>query len=95
MSKSTIQKRITIDEQIKQLEKQRKQLIREEKSEAEKARMKRVSNRGIFIEKLMPSLANMTDNEFESYMKKALSPPVLQADISTNISAKGSALDDK
>jgi len=85
MSKTTSQKRITIEEQIKVLEKQRKQLIREEKSEAEKARMKRVSNRGIFIEKLMPSLVNMTDEEFETCMKKALSPPVLQADISKKV----------
>jgi len=85
MSKTTIQKRITIEEQIKTLERQRKQLIRKEKSEAEKVRMKRVTNRGIFIEKLMPSLEKMTDHEFETYMKKALSPPVLQSDISKKV----------
>jgi len=57
--------------------------------------MKRVTNRGIFIEKLMPSLVNMTDEEFETCMKKVLSPPVLQADISTNVATKGGALDDE
>ena len=74
MSKSTTQKRINIEEQIKALEKQRKQLLQKERAEAEKARKQRQANRGGLIEKLLPHLATLTEQEFEAYMKKLLTP---------------------
>lgn len=81
MSKSTTQKRLSIKEQIKQLQAQEKELLKIEKAEAEKKKRERFCNRGEMIEKLMPHLAALSEQEFEIYMKKLLSPPVLQNDI--------------
>ena len=72
MKKSTAQKRMSVEEQIKTLENQRRQYIRQEKEEAEQERMKRVRNRGIFIEKTLPHLTNLTQEQFEAFIEKAL-----------------------
>jgi len=72
MSKTTIEKRTKIEEQIKKLKREQKQLIQKEKSEADKVRIRRQNNRGALIEKLMPHLSTLSDSEFENYMKKTL-----------------------
>jgi len=72
MSKTTIEKRTKIEEQIKKLKREQKQLIQKEKSEADKVRIRRQNNRGALIEKLMPYLSTLSDSEFENYMKKTL-----------------------
>ena len=72
MSKTTIEKRTKIEEQIKKLKREQKQLIQKEKSEADKVRIRRQNNRGALIEKLMLHLSTLSDSEFENYMKKTL-----------------------
>ena len=72
MSKSTIEKRTKVEEQIKQLENQRKQLLKKERAEIEKAKKIRLQNRGGLIEKLMPHLSTLSDSEFETFIKKTL-----------------------
>ena len=72
MAKTITDKRTKIEEQIKQLETQRKQLVQQERAEAEKAKKQRLTNRGGLVEKLLPHLATLTDSEFEAFMQKAL-----------------------
>jgi len=74
MKNSITEKRLSIEEQIKQLENQRKLLLKKERAEAEKAKKVRLQNRGAVIEKLVPHLATLSDSEFESYVRKTLLP---------------------
>jgi len=73
MSKSFNEQRIEIEKQIKQLKIKEKQLAKQEKAEADKARIRRQTNRGGLIEKLIPHLAELSDTEFEAYINKTLS----------------------
>jgi hypothetical protein len=76
MKKLTItEKRLSVEEQIKALKNKKRQLEKQEKAEADKERVSRQTNRGMLIEKIIPSLISLSDSEFETYMKKILSPP--------------------
>ncbi|MCL2071989.1 MAG: hypothetical protein FWH07_07135 [Oscillospiraceae bacterium] len=78
MAKTTNQKRLNIEEQIKNLENQRRELLKKERAEEESAKKLRHTNRGNIIEKLMPHLATLNEQEFEIFMKKVLCPePIL------------------
>ena len=84
MKKSTIaEKRLSVEEQIKALKNKKRQLEKQEKTKAEKERIYRQTNRGNLIEKIMPHLITLSDSEFETYMKKVLSPPKTQGGIFT------------
>ncbi|MCL2634985.1 MAG: hypothetical protein FWD34_10815 [Oscillospiraceae bacterium] len=74
MSKTLTQKLLDKEEEIKKNQKELKQLRQQEKAEADKARIRRQTNRGGLLEKLIPHLAELSDSEFESYINKALSP---------------------
>jgi hypothetical protein len=99
MSKSTIEKRTKIEEDIKRLENQRKQLLKKERAEAEKAKKIRLQNQGAVIEKLMPHLATLSDSEFENYVRKTLLPieikPVPSAISQGGIFAESEVVDDE
>ena len=83
MSKTITDKRTKLDEQIKALKNKKRQLEKQEKAEADKARIRRQTNRGMLIEKIIPSLISLSDSEFETYMKKVLLPPEVQGGILT------------
>ena len=68
--------RKTLDEKITaaKLEKEQaeaciKKLLQEQKSEERKARNHRFCKRGGFMEKLLPDLALLTDDQFETFFK--------------------------
>jgi len=71
-SKTTTEKRITIEEQIKQLESQRKQLIQKEKAETDKARTDRLCKHGEILETLLPDIIELTDEQFKSFFEATL-----------------------
>ena len=77
MSKTLTQKLLDKEKEIKKNQKELKQLRQQEKAEADKVRIRRQTNRGGLIEKLIPHLAELSDSEFESYINKALftAPP--------------------
>ena len=84
MKKSTItEKRLSVEEQIKALKNKKRQLEKQEKAEADKARIRRQTNRGMLIEKIIPSLISLSDSEFETYIKKVLPPPSTEGGIFT------------
>jgi hypothetical protein len=75
MKKSTTEKRLSVEEEIKRLEQQRKQLRQQERAEAEQEKKQRQLLRGGLLEKLLPHLATLTDEQFENFVKKSLLPP--------------------
>ena len=70
--KTTTEKRVSVEEQIKQLEKQRNTLLQKEKAEERKMRTHRLCKRGGIVEKLLPDLVTLTDTQFDIFVEKVL-----------------------
>ena len=64
MPRTTIERRMSIEEQIKQLEKQRRQLLQRERAEEREERDHRLQRRGKFVESLIDGAPEMTDEQF-------------------------------
>jgi len=71
MTKTT-QARLKREEQIKQLQNECKLLIQKERKERDKARTKRLCQRGGAVEKLLPELSVFTDEQFDIFIKKII-----------------------
>ena len=72
MPKTTAEKIATKREQIQQLQNQEKQLIQKQKAEERKARTRRFCSRHGLLEKVMPDLAAITDEQFETFIRKGI-----------------------
>ena len=72
MPKSRQEKITSYDERISQLENQRKQEIQKMKQEERRARTKRLCSRHGLLEKYMPDLATITDEQFEVFIKTGI-----------------------
>jgi hypothetical protein len=72
MRKTTSEKIAATRERILQLQNEEKQLIQKEKAEERKARTRRFCSRHGLLEKFMPDLADITDEQFESFIKIAI-----------------------
>jgi hypothetical protein len=68
----TEQKIFTIDEQIAQLQNQRKLFVQKKKEEDRRERTKRLCTRGGAVEKLHPELATFTDEQFDIFIRKVI-----------------------
>ena len=55
---------------IENLENQRKQLLNEQKENTNKKRTHRLCKRGGFVEKLLPDLIILTEEQFETFVKR-------------------------
>jgi TolA-binding protein len=68
-----ISERITAaQEEVKQLEAHIKQLLQAQKVQERKERNHRLCKRGGLVEKLLPGLARLTDEEFDIFVEKTL-----------------------
>ena len=72
MSKTPQNKIASIEERITQLQNQKKQEIQKQKASERKARTKRLCQRQGLLESLMPELINITDEQFKSFLEKAV-----------------------
>ena len=72
MPKTTAEKIATKRERIQQLQNEEKQLIQKQKAEERKARTRRFCSRHGLLEKYMPDLATITDEQYETFIKKAI-----------------------
>jgi len=72
MAKTTAEKIQSVQEQIQQLENQRKKLMQEQKDQARKARTKRLIERGAILESLIPNADTFTNEEIKALLEKAL-----------------------
>ncbi|MDR2532354.1 MAG: DUF3847 domain-containing protein [Oscillospiraceae bacterium] len=72
MRKNTNDKITSVEEQIKQLENQRKRLMQQQRAEENEARNKRCYRRGAYIESLVDGSPEMTDEQFYKVISTAL-----------------------
>ena len=90
MAKSRQEKIANYDERIAQLENQRKQEIQKMKAEERKARTKRLCSRHWLLEKIMPDLITITDEQFEEFIKRGINTSYGQK-LLAEIMAKGTS----
>ena len=72
MAKTKLERITNIDEEIKQLENLKKQLLQQHKEQERKARTRRLIERGAIIESLIPGAAEMANDDFMAYLQQYL-----------------------
>ena len=72
MAKTKTEKIAGIEEQIQQLENQKKRLIQEQKAQERKDRTKRLCKRMGLLESLLPDTIPLTDEQFKTFLEKAV-----------------------
>ena len=72
MSKTLNEKIEEKERQIEQLENQKKQLMQQQKAAERKERTSRLCKRHGLLEKYMPDIINITDEQFEMFLKRAV-----------------------
>jgi len=72
MSKTTLEKIEAAKEEIKQKEAQIKRLLQQQKAQERKDRNHRLCQRGGQVEKLLPGLVKLTDEQFSTFVQKTL-----------------------
>ena len=72
MAKTKIERITGIDEQIAQLENQRKKLMQSHKEEERKARTKRLIERGAIVESFISDADALTNEQVQSFLAKTI-----------------------
>jgi len=72
MAKTKQEKISDLQEQIAQLENQRKRLIQQEKEQERKDRTKRLCKRAGLLESLLPDTIPLTDEQFKIFLEKTM-----------------------
>ena len=72
MAKTTIEKITEVEEQIRQFENRRKELIQQQKEEARKERTHRICKRGGLLESMLPDTIPLSDEQFKTFMEKTM-----------------------
>jgi len=72
MPKNKVERIASIEEQIAQLETQRKSLIQKQKEEERKTRTKRLMERGAILESLIPSTDALTNEQVKTFLEKTV-----------------------
>ena len=62
----------TIEEKISQLENQRKKLMQQQKQIDQKARTKRLIERGAILESFIPDAKSYTNEQIQSFLQKTI-----------------------
>ena len=73
MAKTTAEKIANKDERIQQLLNEKKQLIQKQKADERRTRTSRLCRRHGLLEKYLPDLVSITDEQFEAFVKKTIS----------------------
>lgn len=72
MTKTKIEKIAGIEEEIRQLENKRKQLVQAQKAQERKDRTKRLCKRMGLFESLLPESISLTDEQFQIFLEKTV-----------------------
>ena len=72
MAKTTAEKIAERDERIAQLQNEKKKLLQKQKADERKVRTNRLCRRHGLLEKYMPDLITITDEQFEMFIKRAI-----------------------
>ena len=65
-------RRLSIEEEIRQLENKKKRLIQEQKEQERKDRTNRLCKRMGFIEKLLPDTIPLTEEQFKTFVEQTI-----------------------
>ena len=72
MAKTKIDKIASIDEEMKQLAAQRTKLIQAHREQERKDRTKRLCARHGLLEKMLPEIITVTDEQFQAFLERAV-----------------------
>ncbi len=72
MAKTKLEKIAGIEEEIRQLENKRKQLMQEQKAQERKDRTKRLCRRMGLFESLVPDSIPLTEEQFKTFLEKTV-----------------------
>ena len=72
MAKSSLEKIESIQEEIRQLENQKRKLLQQQKEQKRKARTKRLIERGAILESLVEGAETLTNEQIKSLLVVAL-----------------------
>jgi len=72
MAKTKLEKIAGIEEEIRQLENKRKQLVQEQKAQERKDRTKRLCRRMGLFESLVPNSISLTEEQFKTFLEKTV-----------------------
>jgi len=75
MAKTKVEKIRGIEEQIHQLENERKRLLQQHREQERKARTNRLCKRGGLLESMLPDTIALTDEQFQTFMEKTMLTP--------------------
>ena len=73
MAKTILEKIADIEEAVRQLENQRKQLVQQHKEQERKERTHRLCKRGGLLESLVPGTVKLTDEQFKNFLERTIS----------------------
>ena len=72
MAKTKLEQITKVDEQIRQLENQKKRLVQEHKNQERKSRTKRLIERGAILESVIDDPESLTNEQIKQYLEKTL-----------------------
>ena len=72
MAKTKAEKITSIEEEIRQLENRRRQLVQEQKTQERKDRAKRLCRRMGLFESLVPDTISLTEEQFKTFLEKTV-----------------------
>ncbi|MCL2568181.1 MAG: DUF3847 domain-containing protein [Oscillospiraceae bacterium] len=72
MGKTKVERITSIEDQIAQLENQRKQLVQKHKEDERKARTRRLIQRGALLESFISDPAEYTEEQIKTFLKETL-----------------------
>lgn len=72
MAKTKTEKITSIEEEIRQLENRRRQLVQEQKTQERKDRTKRLCRRMGLFESLLPDTIPLTEEQFKTFLEKTV-----------------------
>lgn len=72
MAKTKTEKITSIEEEIRQLENKRRQLVQEQKAQERKDRTKRLCRRMGLFESLLPDTITLTDEQFKTFLEQTV-----------------------
>jgi len=91
MSKTLNDKIAEKERRIEQLENEKKQLIQKQKAEERKERTSRLCRRHGLLEKYMPALISITDEQFDTFIRQGINTSYGR-DVLAKIAANGAAI---
>jgi hypothetical protein len=72
MGKTKLEKIAGLEDEIRQLENQRRQLMQQQKADERKARTKRLIERGAILESFIPNPENLTNEQIKTFLEKTV-----------------------